>query len=130
MTRCSINLQYSFKDGSIVEVNKDEILTKIREWFSLHSIWSLKMLCYFTKRSDCHQVNLWIKKNCLKNGEKLAPGDLIISNNNVFIPDATGFGIPKRILNGMYFTVLGIREKLSRRDFTQRSSKTNSFIFH
>jgi putative helicase len=104
------NLQYSFKDGSIVEVNKDEISTKIREWFSSPFDLEPQNAVLFYKKSDCHQVNLWIKKNCLKNGEKLAPGDLIISNNNVFIPDATGFGIPKRILNGMYFTVLGIRE--------------------
>ena len=105
------NLQYSFKDGSIVEVNKDEILTKMREWFSSPFDQEPRNAVLFYKKRDCHQVNLWIKEYYLKNREDLAPGDLIISNNNVFIPDATGFGCPKRILNGMYFTVQEIREK-------------------
>ena len=65
----------------------------------------------FTK-SDCLKTNLWIKNHCLKNGKELAPGDLLIANNNVFIPDETGFGNPKRILNGMYFTVKEIKEHI------------------
>lgn len=48
----------------------------------------------------------------MKNGEKLATDDLLIVNNNVSIPDESGFQIPRRIVNGMFFTVLQIKETL------------------
>ena len=58
------------------------------------------------------KTNKWIKKQCFKNGENLASDDLLIVNNNVSIPDESGFQIPKRIVNGMFFTVLQIKETL------------------
>lgn len=49
----------------------------------------------------------------MNNGKELAAGDLLIANNNIYIPDETGFGNPKRVLNGMYFTVKDVLEKHS-----------------
>lgn len=106
-------LSYSFDDGSIVEIEKDEIVEKMKEWFNSPFLQEPQKAVLFFKKSDCQKTNLWIKKHCLNKGKDLAPGDLIIANNNIFIPDETGFGNPKRILNGMYFTVKEIREHIS-----------------
>lgn len=107
------NLSYSFDDGSIVEIEKDEIVEKMKEWFNSPLLQEPQKAILFFKKGDCLKTNLWIKNHCLNNGQDLAPGDLIIANNNIFIPDKTGFGNPKRILNGMYFTVIEIREHIS-----------------
>ena len=105
-------LSYSFDDGSIVEIEKDEIIETMKEWFNSPFLQEPQKAVLFFKKGDCLKTNLWIKNNCLNNGKDLAPGDLIIANNNIFIPDETGFGNPKRILNGMYFTVKEIREHI------------------
>lgn len=106
-------LSYSFDDGSIVDIEKDEIVEKMKEWFNSSFLQEPQKAVLFFKKGDCLKTNLWIKNHCLNNGKDLAPGDLIIANNNIFIPDETGFGNPKRILNGMYFTVKEIREHIS-----------------
>ncbi len=106
-------LSYSFDDGSIVEIEKDEIVEKMKEWFNSPLLQEPQKAILFFKKGDCLKTNLWIKNHCLNNGKDLAPDDLIIANNNIFIPDKTGFGNPKRILNGMYFTVIEIREHIS-----------------
>lgn len=105
-------LSYSFDDGSIVEIEKDEIVEKMKEWFNSPFLQEPQKAVLFFKKGDCRKTNLWIKNHCLNNGKDLAPGDLIIANNNIFIPDETGFGNPKRILNGMYFTVKEIQEHI------------------
>mgnify|MGYP002626225348 CR=1 FL=1 len=107
------SLNYSFDDGTIVEVEKDAIVDKLKEWFTSPFQEEPQKAVLFFKKGDCQKTNLWIKTHCLNNGKELAPGDLIIANNNIFIPDETGFGNPKRILNGMYFTVHQILEHLS-----------------
>lgn len=99
------SLNYSFDDGTIVEVEKDAIVDKLKEWFVSPFQEEPRKAVLFFKKGDCQKTNLWIKTHCLDNGKDLAAGDLIIANNNIFIPDETGFGNPKRILNGMYFTV-------------------------
>lgn len=99
------NLDYTFDDGSIVEIGKDAIITKMKKWFMSPFQQEPKQTILFFKKEDCWQANHWIKTNCLNNGDKLAAGDLLIANNNIIIPDETGFGNPKKVLNGMYFTV-------------------------
>ena len=66
----------------------------------------------YSKR-DVKKTNLWIKNNCLNNSTKFSKGDLLIANNNVNIPDDTGFNQPKKVINGMYFTLNEIKEPLS-----------------
>lgn len=106
-------LNYSFEDDSIVEIKRDEIVEKMKDWFNSPFLQEPQKAILFFKKDDCLTTNLWIKNHCLKNGKDLAHGDLLIANNNIFIPDETGFGNPKRILNGMYFTVEEIREHVS-----------------
>jgi hypothetical protein len=51
-------------------------------------------------------INEWIKKTIIKNGEDIAPGDLIIFNNNFNVEDKNDpFKEPKRIFNGQFGTV-------------------------
>ena len=103
------NISYDYSDPSMVEVGHDDIINKIREWFSYPFGMEPDRAVLFYKKADCVKTNLWIKKYCLNNGQSIAKGDLLIANNNIFIPDDTGFGNPKRVLNGMYFTVLDIK---------------------
>lgn len=107
------NLNYAFDDGSIVEIGKDAITDKMKEWFMAPLQQEPKQSVLFFKKSDCLKTNLWVKHHCLNNGKELATGDLLIANNNIYIPDETGFGNPKRVLNGMYFTVKDVLEKHS-----------------
>lgn len=107
------NLNYGFDDGSIVELEQDETFEKMKQWFKEPFRQEPKKSVLFSKREDCYKTNIWIKKNCLANGKELAEGDLLIANNNIYIPDATGFGSPTRVQNGMYFTVNKILEKYS-----------------
>ncbi|MBQ7869169.1 MAG: hypothetical protein IJ355_02390 [Prevotella sp.] len=107
------NLNYSFDDGTIVEIEKDAITNKLKEWFMSPLQQEPKQSVLFFMKSDCWQTNLWIKHYCLNNGNKLEAGDLLIANNNIYIPDETGFGCPQRVLNGMYFTVKDVLEKHS-----------------
>lgn len=104
------NLNYAFEDGSIVEIGKDAITGKMKEWFMSPLQQEPKQSVLFFKKSDCQKTNLWIKHHCLNNGQELAAGDLLIANNNIYIPDETGFGNPKKVLNGMYFTVNDVHE--------------------
>lgn len=105
------NLNYAFDDGTIVEIEKDAITKKMKEWFMSPLQQEPKQSVLFFKKSDCQKTNLWVKHHCLNNGEELAAGDLLIANNNICIPDETGFGNPQRVLNGMYFTVKDVLEK-------------------
>lgn len=103
-------LSYSFDDGSIVEIEKDEIIGKMKEWFSSPFLQEPQEAVLFFKKDDCLKTNLWIKNHCLNNGKDLAPGDLLIACNNIFIPHKTAFDVPARILNGTYVTVEEVRE--------------------
>ena len=48
------------------------------------------------------------KKYCLKNGEDLAKGDLLIMNNNITISTDLPVEDPIKVYNGMYLTLLDI----------------------
>lgn len=108
------DLNYAFDDGSIVEIEKDAIVNQMKEWFISPFQQEPKQAVLFFKKSDCQKTNFWIKHHCLNNGNELAAGDLLIANANIYIPDETGFGNPKRVLNGMYLTVREILENRSK----------------
>lgn len=107
------NLRYGYSDGSIVEASHNDIIMLMRDWFSKPFCDEPNCAIFFYKKADCAKTNLWIKSSCLQNGHSIAQGDLLIANNNIYIPDETGFGNPRRILNGMYFTVNYIKDHYS-----------------
>lgn len=61
-------------------------------------------LCYTNEESQ--KINYWIKKHFVKNGEDIAPGDLVLFNNNIQVEDENDpFTEPKRIYNGQFAVV-------------------------
>lgn len=98
-------LDCNYSDGTVEVIERESIVNRIREWFCIPFTEEPDKAILFFKKADCYQTNIWIKANCLRNGRDLAEGDLLITNNNICIPDPTGFGNPQRLLNGMYLTV-------------------------
>ncbi len=107
------SLTYDYSDGSLAGADHDGIISLLRKWYGKPFSDEPDKAVLFYRKADCHKTNLWIKKDCLHNGRHIAPGDLLVAGNNIFIPDDTGFGNPERVLNGMYFTVLEIKDHYS-----------------
>lgn len=107
------NLNYSFDETTLIDLQDDnQRIQNLHLWFSKPFSNEPDNAVLFYSKKDCLKTNKWIKKQCLKNGESLGIGDLLIVNNNVSIPDESGFQIPRRIVNGMFLTVLAIKEIL------------------
>lgn len=109
------NLNYSFDETTLIDLQDDnQRIQNLLLWFSKPFINEPDNAVLFYSKKDCLKTNKWIKKQCLKNGENLGIGDLLIVNNNVSIPDESGFQIPRRIVNGMFLTVLAVIESLQK----------------
>ncbi|REC42596.1 hypothetical protein [Chryseobacterium sp. 5_R23647] len=107
------NLNYSFDETTLIDLQDDnQRIQNLLLWFSKPFSAEPDNAVLFYSKKDCLKTNKWIKKQCLKNGESLGIGDLLIVNNNVSIPDESGFQIPRRIVNGMFLTVLAVKESL------------------
>lgn len=105
------NLDYSFDETTLIELQDDnQRIQNLHSWFAKPFSNEPDKAVLFYSKKDCLKTNKWIKKQCLISGETLAINDLLIVNNNVSIPDDSGFQIPRRIINGMFFTVLDIKE--------------------
>lgn len=105
-------LQYPWSDADLINIDKERVAVLLKEWFSspCESEPQRAVLVYSNKKKGAKEVNGWIKKNCIRNGETLAVNDLLIINNNINIPDPTGFGQPTKLYNGMYLLVNNIGE--------------------
>ena len=107
------NLNYVFDKYSLIDLQDDsQRIQNLHSWFSKPFYNEPDNAVLFYSKKDCLKTNKWIKKHCLRNGESLGIGDLLIVNNNISIPDDSGFQIPRRIVNGMFLTVLAIKETL------------------
>lgn len=107
------NLYYSYDESTLIDLQDDnQRIQNLHLWFSKPFSNEPENAVLFYSKKDCLTTNKWIKKQCLKNDENLAVGDLLIANNNVLIPDESGFQIPRRIVNGTFFTVLAVKETI------------------
>ncbi len=106
-------LKYNWSNSDLHQISKQEVELKLKQWFSEPKLIEPKEAILMYSKRDAKKTNLWIKNNCLNNSTKFSKGDLIIANNNVNIPDDTGFNQPKKVINGMYFTLNEIKETLS-----------------
>ena len=105
------NLNYSFDEVALIDLKDDnQRIQNLHLWFAKPFFNEPENAVLFYSKKDCLKTNKWIKKQCLKNGDNLSANDLLIVNNNVTIPDDSGFQIPRRIVNGMFFTVLDVKE--------------------
>lgn len=107
------NLDYDFDDETLREIQSLEIQEKLISWFGKSFEREPTNSVLFYSKKECLTTNNWIKKRSLNNGEKIAKGDLLIANNNISIPDDSGFQTPKKIINGMFFTVVHVKESVT-----------------
>lgn len=107
-------LEYPWKADDLLQINKDDIPHYLTEWFSapFDSEPTNTVMVYSNK--DAKKINHWIKTNCIKNGKELAKNDLLLVNNNINIPDETGFGQPTKLYNGMFLLVEEVGHSLTK----------------
>ncbi|WP_298366443.1 NERD domain-containing protein [uncultured Lutibacter sp.] len=105
------SLKYNWNENDLFKPEHTEVLALLKTWFSepLGSQPTNAVLLFSNELAK--KSNLWIKNNCLKNSSNLAKDDLLLLNNNVSIPDETGFGNPSRLYNGMYLRVLSLLDE-------------------
>lgn len=83
-------------------ITKDKVLSIVEEKIQHNT--SFHLLSY--SNFDVQKINLWIKSSIIKNGNDLAPKDLVIINNNFKIEDKENpFSEPKKVFNGQFGTV-------------------------
>lgn len=99
------NLRYTWNQ-SLILISKEEIKAKIIEWFNGVSVAPNRVLVY--TNGEAWQINKWIKTNILKNGEEINVGDLLVTQNNVFIHDDSNVEFSKSIYNGTFLKVLEV----------------------
>lgn len=105
--QCFNNLHYDFTTD-LDNINRESLEPILKDWFSEPLSHDPLNAALFYTNNDCNLANQWIKKHCLKNGEDLAKGDLLIMNNNITIPTDLPIEGPIKIYNGMYLTLLDI----------------------
>lgn len=105
------SLKYNWNNDDLFNPEHTEVLSLLKTWFSepLESQPNNAVLLFSNELAK--KTNLWIKKNCLNNSSNLAKNDLLLLNNNINIPDETGFGNPSRLYNGMYLRVISLLEE-------------------
>jgi hypothetical protein len=123
------NLDYDFNDETLREIQSAEIQGKLALWFTKPFDKEPNNTVLFYSKKDCLATNHWIKKHCLTNGEKLAIGDLLIANNNISIPDDNGFQMPKKIINGMFLTVINVKESKTESILIKQSQNPINLTF-
>lgn len=108
------DLEYPWKSNDLLEISKDDIPKYLSEWFTtpFDSEPTNTVMVYSNK--DTKKINSWIKTNCLKNGKDLAKNDLLLVNNNINIPDETGFGQPTKLYNGMFLLVEEVGQSITK----------------
>lgn len=97
-------LKFSYGQ-SLVLTEHEQATAHLQEWFSAPIENEPKNAVLLYSKKEVRTTNKWIKNNVLNNGTSLASGDLLLLNNNINIPDQTGFGTPTKIVNGSYFLV-------------------------
>lgn len=119
-------LQYNF-DESLLEVDQNGASELLTDWFGKPLDNEPINAVLFYSKSDARKTNLWIKDKLLKNGRNICEGDLLIVNNNINIPDESGFGHPTKVTNGSYLSVLGV-EGLEQKEISLGKNKTSIIL--
>lgn len=108
------NIAYPWKQDDLLQINKDDIPEYLSEWFGIPLDSEPTNAVMVFSNKDAKKINQWIKANCLKNGKDLAPKDLLLVNNNITIPDETGFCQPTKLYNGMYLLVEEVGQSITK----------------
>jgi len=108
------DLEYPWEPNGLLEISKDEIPNYLSEWFSSPLDYEPMNTVLVYSNKDAKKINNWIKTNCLRNGNELAKNDLLLVNNNINIPDETGFGQPTKLYNGMFLLVEEVKQSITQ----------------
>jgi len=101
-------LSFEFSEN-LKSLNKEEILPILKNKIENNS--DFHLLNY--SNADAQKVNYWIKRAIIKNGDDIAPKDLIIFNNNFRVEDANDpFAEPKKVFNGQFGTVTKVDSEI------------------
>ncbi len=100
--------------ANLEKIDNEELLPLYEKWFQHTPNTELGNTVLFYKRQDAYRANLHIKNEVIKNGEFLNSGDILLLNNNVWVPDVNGFEKATRLYNGMYVLVLDVQEEESK----------------
>lgn len=122
------NLNFPWQTDDLSEITKYELPSYLTSWYGkpLDSEPSNAVIVF--EKKDAKKINLWIKNHALKNGKDLSASDLLILNNNITIPDETGFAQPTKLYNGMFLLVNSIGETVSKTVPLKQSK--NPIILH
>lgn len=117
------NLSFPWQSEDLEQISKDQIPDYLLSWFGqpLENEPTNTVMVYSNK--DASKINLWVKTHVLKNGKDLSQNDLLLINNNVNIPDETGFGQPTKLYNGMFLLVDSVGETISKPIALRQSKK-------
>lgn len=108
------HLQYPWSDVDLKQITKEAVPTFLVDWFSKPLDSEPENIVMVYSNKDAQKVNQWVKEHCIKNGKNLSQNDLLLVNNNVNIPDDTGFGQPTKLFNGMFLLVESVGEAVSK----------------
>ena len=108
------NIDYQWAKHDLEEIQKEDIPNYLTEWFSIPFESEPTNAVMVFSNKDARKINRWIKTHCLKNGNDLAQNDLLLVNNNINIPDDSGFGQPTKLYNGMYLLVNSVGETITK----------------
>ncbi|MBM1105170.1 NERD domain-containing protein [Aurantibacter crassamenti] len=100
--------------ANLEKIDIEELLPIYEKWFHHTPNTVLGNTVLFYKRQDAYRANLHIKNKVINNGEYLSSGDILLLNNNVWVPDVNGFEKATRLYNGMYVLVLDAQEVESK----------------
>lgn len=103
-------ITYQWNSDDFIEVEKADIAHTLKKWYSEPNSSEPSNTVLVYKNKDAKKINLWVKESCLKNSKKLNLNDILLLNNNINIPDITGFGYPTKLYNGMYLLVKEVKE--------------------
>lgn len=118
-----LSYDWSFED--VIKSERENSLGLLEHWFSAPIQSEPRKTVLFYTNDLANKTNLWIKQNCLRNTDSLAENDLLILNNNVNVPDNTGFGNPSRLYNGMYVRIKEVLNEHSESVTVREQSKVN-----
>lgn len=106
-----VNLNYP-RSEELDEIDSAGIANTLKSWFSIPLSSPPKNGYLLYSRTERLKFNKWIKENCLKNGEYLAEGDLLIAQNNIRLLDDEKNMKKPSVSNGEYLVVNAIKGDL------------------
>jgi hypothetical protein len=100
------NLKYHWND-TLIEVDKEKAKDLMISWFgNAHSFTNNHVLVY--TNNEASKINKWVKTHLLKNGEELSSGDLLLTQNNIYVPDPILDSSDKNLYNGTFLKVIEV----------------------